>query len=79
MSETSVKESKKSKVKSAVCYVVGSVALCAGAFIVIPKVAPYISGAINKNMAKINNAKKKEDDWGAVIEKKHPENNDEEE
>ena len=79
MSETSVKESKKSKVRSAVCYIIGSAALYVGAFTVIPKVAPYISGAINKNMAKINNAKKSEDDWGAVIEKKHPENNDKEE
>ena len=61
MSETSVKESKKSKVRSAVCYIIGSAALYVGAFTVIP------------------NAKKSEDDWGAVIEKKHPENNDKEE
>lgn len=72
MSETSGKESKKSRVKNAVCYVVRSAAFCVGAFIVIPKVTPYISGMINKNMTKISNAKKSEDDWGAVIEKKHP-------
>ena len=79
MADTLVKKTAKSKVKSTVCYVVGSVAVCAGALIVIPKVAPYISGTINKKKAKISNAKKAEDDWSPVIEKKHPDKNEEEE
>ena len=79
MSETSVRRVKKSKVKSVLYYIVGSIALCAVAFIVIPKVVPYISGAINKKMAKINNANKSEDDWGPVIVKKSSEKSDEEE
>jgi len=69
---SSEKKAKKCKIKKAVCYVIGSAAVCAGAVIIIPKpkVSPYISGTISKKMAKISNAKKSEDDWGPVIEKK---------
>ena len=69
---SSEKESKKCKIKKAVCYVAGSIAVCACAAIVTPKVAPYVSGIISKKIAKISNAKKTEDDWGPVIEKKQP-------
>lgn len=63
----------KRNIKSILGYTIGSAALCATAFIVIPEVLPYISGTINKIMAKHSNAKKSEDDWGPVIERKHPE------
>ncbi len=78
MLNKSDKDADKSKVKGAVAYLAGSAVLCAVALIVIPKASPYISGAINKKIAKIDNAKKSDDDWGPVIEKKNP-NIDEEE
>ena len=59
-------------VKRVAIYLVGSAALCAVAFAVIPKAISYVSGAINKNLAKVSNARKSDDDWGPVIEKKHP-------
>lgn len=77
MSETEKKRSKSSAGK-VFCYVVGSVALCATACVVIPMVAPYITGTINKKVNKISNAKKSDDDWGPIIEKKHPEESEEE-
>lgn len=77
MSVTEKKRSKNSAGK-VFCYVVGSVALCATACVVIPMVAPYITGTINKKVNKISNAKKSDDDWGPIIEKKHPEESEEE-
>lgn len=79
MFRKSDKGSSKSNVKNAITYVAGSMALCAAAMVIIPKASSYISGIINKKMAKINNAKELEDDWGPVIEKKNPVENGEEE
>ena len=79
MFNKSGKGSDKSKVKSAATYIAGSALLCVAALIVIPKASPYISGTINKKIAKVNNAKKADDDWGPVIEKKNPDINDDEE
>ena len=72
-------DNNKRNIKSILGYTIGSVALCATAFIVIPEVLPYISGTITKKMAKRNNAKKSENDWGPVIERKQPEKHDAEE
>jgi hypothetical protein len=40
------------------------------AIMTIPKIMLYISGAIYKNSVKSSNAKKIDDDWSPVIEKK---------
>lgn len=74
MSEILKKKTLISRFRNFVFYVAGSAAM----IIVISKVAPYISGAINKEMSKINNAKKPEENFGPVIEKKHTDKNVEE-
>ena len=78
MPESSVMKSKKNKTKRSVGFMVGSVAFYIGMFVVILKAAPYVSGVINKRVVKIKNAKKSDDDWGPIIEKRLI-NNDEEE
>ena len=64
------KTKKKSKIKRAVCYAFGSAVVCTAAIILIPIVAPTISGSINKAVNTYNNAKKDDDDWGAEFVKK---------
>lgn len=61
---------KEKKAKNVVIYVAGSAILCGAAVYAIPKIAPKISGAINKHINKIENAKKDEDDWGPELVKK---------
>lgn len=63
-------EKKGSKVISTVCYVIGSIAALAAACVVISELMPHISGTINKAAARKANAKRDDDDWGPVIEKK---------
>ncbi len=72
-----IRNKKRCTKKGVFGYVIGSVALCAAAFLVIPEVLPYISGTINKRMVKKNNEKKSDDDWGPVIERKTPDKIDE--
>jgi hypothetical protein len=70
MKSTNKKKTQKNKVCNTICYLLGSATLCAVAIMTIPKIMPYISGAIYKNSVKSSNAKKIDDDWGPVIEKK---------
>ncbi len=72
-----IENKKRCIMKSTLGYVVGSVALCAAGFLAIPKALLYISGKINKSMVKKSNAKKSDDDWGPVIERKNPEEHNE--
>lgn len=70
MKSTNKEKTQKNKACSTIYYLFGSAALCAVAIMTIPKIMPYISGAIYKNSVKSLNAKKIDDDWGPVIEKK---------
>lgn len=66
------KESKKTKksIIRFIGYLVGSAALFAAAVAVIPELMPKVSGVINKELTKASNARKDDEDWGPVIEKK---------
>lgn len=64
------KETKKNKINSTICYLVGSAVICAVAVVTIPKIMLYVSGEMYKNSVKSSNAKRNDDDWGPVIEKK---------
>jgi len=70
MNSTNKKKAQKNMVFNTICYLLESATLCAVAIMTIPKILPYISGAIYKNSVKSSNAKKIDDDWGPVIEKK---------
>ena len=70
MKSTYKKETSKNKVYNAICYLLGSVSLCIVAIVAIPKIMPYVSGAIYKKSIKSLNAKKNDNDWGPIIEKK---------
>lgn len=72
-----IENKKGCTVKNTLGYVIGSVALCAAGFLAIPKALLYISGKINRSMVKKSNAKKADDDWGPVIERKSPEEHNE--
>lgn len=61
---------KKSKRVKVVKYAVGSVALFVVASLTIPQIMMDIAGKLNKRVTKKANAKRNEDDWGPVIEKK---------
>lgn len=67
---TKAKKEKKSKAETVLGYLAGSIILWVVAITVIPAAIPYVSGVINKKVAKISNSKKTEDEWGPVIEKK---------
>ena len=58
---------KKSRTKSAICYIVGSAFFCAATIALIPKVSTIVSGSLNKAMNTYSNAQKDNDDWGAEI------------
>ncbi|WP_313019674.1 hypothetical protein [Acetoanaerobium noterae] len=70
MKSTNKKKTQKNKGCNTICYLLGSTTLYAVAIMTIPKIMPYISGTIYKNFVKSSNAKKIDDDWGPVIEKK---------
>ncbi len=55
------------------CYVAGSVAACVAACAIVPKVISHIAGMIDKRASKAGNARRAGDDWGPVIERRHPE------
>ena len=60
----------KNLLYKAICWLVGSVALCAVTIIAIPKIMSYAPEAIYKNSVKSSNAKKNDDDCGPVNENK---------
>ncbi len=70
MKSTNKRKIQKSKVINKLCNLLGSAILCVVAIINIPKIMAYISSAINKTSVKSSNAKKIDDDWGPIIEKK---------
>jgi hypothetical protein len=53
--------------KNETWFIVGSIALCTMAFVVIPKVIPRVAGYVNKQCTKCKNAGKEYDDWGPLI------------
>ena len=61
---------KKTSARKTVLYLTGSVILCVISVYAIPKVFPYLSGALNKFVVKYSNQKHKDDDWGPVLVKK---------
>ena len=52
---------KKSRTKSAICYIVGSAFFCAATIALIPKVSTIVSGSLNKAMNTYSNAQKDND------------------
>lgn len=66
-----VTKRKKGFVRRSLRYFAGSAAFCVSACVIFFKFAPYITGAVNKTANKISNAKKSDDDWGPIIEKKY--------
>ena len=70
MKPTKKKRTQKNKMFNKICDLLGSAILCAVAIVKIPKIMAYISGAIYKSSVKSSNAKKIDDDWGPIIEKK---------
>lgn len=64
------KKEKKNKVIAFAGYIAGSIALGAATTLVLIKGMPYISGMINKEMAKRKNSGIDDDDWGPIIEMK---------
>lgn len=51
--------------------IVGSLVLFGVATVIISKAMPKLSGKLNKEFARISNAKNDNDEWGPVIEKKN--------
>ena len=70
MKSTNKKKIQKNKVIRKLCNLLGSAILCLVTIVNIPKIMAYISGAIYKSSVKSSNAKKIDDDWGPIIEKK---------
>ncbi len=55
---------------SKMAYIIGSFAVLTAMSVASYKWMPYVSGIVNKQLTKISNIRRDDDDWGPIIEKK---------